>query len=138
MKFFCLVVVLVLVFGEVSANDRVKSLSLVTGTGDYCDMDSGAIRVEISGNGHRYCSTGHLDLPGDDWERGDTNVFTGTYLGDCNNAWFPEGIHSFDVRHEGSDGWCFQSGTVKLDDGRSYTCSPNVILDDNSHWQCNV
>ena len=69
---------------------------------------------------------------------GETNVFTGGYLGACNNHYFPVGTFSFEVHHEGDDGWCMQSVILKLDDGWTHTCSPDVFLDDGDYWTCDV
>ena len=50
--------------------DRVKSITTVTGTAANCDMDHDGIRIEITGKDHARCSTGILNGPGDDFEKG--------------------------------------------------------------------
>ena len=48
----------------------MKSITTVTGTAANCDMDHDGIRIEITGKDHARCSTGILNGPGDDFEKG--------------------------------------------------------------------
>merc|ERR1719312_2346754 len=122
---------------DATANSLYK-VSLHTGNWDKsCDMDeNGAAWIVVIGNDHTRCQTPHLNNPGDDYEKGHTDVYTGSLLGNCLNTDFSEGVFQFEVHHSGTDGWCLDWATLEMRTGHTMTCYPNAFLDDNDYATC--
>lgn len=75
--------------------------------------------ISITGPNGESCKTGGLDNPGNDFEKGETNVFTG--LGaQCHATQFKNGLTRASVEHSGSDGWCFLNLVIELDNGEKF------------------
>merc|ERR1712198_737257 len=87
----------------------LKYVITTTGTGSHCGMDTGHITLTLTSPIDEECKTNYLNSPANDFEQGETNIFTGECLGSCRSMAFPDGLFHYVVTHTGGDGWCARS-----------------------------
>ena len=77
-----------------------------------------------------------LDGPGDDFEPGNIDSFTGSELQQCNLFPVPgHVIPLLQLRHHSTDSWQPEFIRIFFDDGESVVCEVNVALDDNDQFE---
>jgi len=112
-------------------------VTLMTGSGSDCGMDgSGKIHITVDGMNHEHCETPNFNNPGNDFEAGGIDIYTGDALGECMTTDFTKGLFQFTVQHSGSDGWCFAEAVVEMRDGTVVDCMANVFLDNSEQFVC--
>merc|ERR1711915_430111 len=77
-------------FPDTGVVNSVYSLTVSTGSGKDCGMDSGGIYLMVDGVNHEHCDSGKLDNPGDDLQPGGTDVYTGRIPGTLRNHKLPQ------------------------------------------------
>merc|ERR1712142_152931 len=70
----------------------LKYVITTTGTGSHCGMDTGHITLTLTSPIDEECKTNYLNSPANDFEQGETNIFTGECLGSCRSMAFPDGL----------------------------------------------
>ena len=79
---------------------------------------------------------------------GDTAIYEGSILGDCQKTIFNSGVQSFKVQHKtyniytktwndanGKDDWCLEKVTIDLTGGESISCT-EMYLDGEDSFMC--
>merc|ERR1712131_204974 len=124
---------------DLASAGLIQELLVKTGTIDSAGCDCDLTFVILTPNGS--CVTPSLDGPGDDFESGHVDSYTGAQLGECNE--FDAGTKLTEwemvIIHSGSDGWAGEYVEVKLDDGTLVQCNlDNQVVDDfqSRHVYC--
>ena len=99
-----------------------------------CGTDVDVLVKIVYTNGD-ICQTSVLNHPGNDFEEGDTNVFTSAKMGDCakNGVSNYFGISSIEFHLNGSDKWCLGKVEAVLDNGDRYGCPEGTAIDLNGN-----
>ncbi len=93
-------------------------------------MTFASVSVTIYDKEFSSCHISELDGAGNDFEAGDTNVFEGSELDECERYYVADNVVSMlRLQHSGLDGWKPEYVRVRFDDGGSVTCPDGEFID---------
>merc|ERR1711915_738116 len=114
---------------SLSSGNKILEIQVKTSTDTDAGMNGG-LMAEICDSQLNCCTTGELDSPRDDFNKGFVDVFYGSDIGLCDHFEVLSDSFLVILTHNGSDAWKGEYVRIILDGGIYRSCPMDTFLDD--------